>query len=170
MDKLTGEQRRYIQELFDEMQKKLYNYALRYLKNEDLAMDVLQETFLTVCEKPDETINSDSPQGYVFNTLKNMIRSELREITKANRWFVQENYNNDGEEREPVINRVPAEESYFFNAEYADAVKEDDYKILKLVDVDGFSIAEAAEELGISKENCKKRVQRARERMKNSIE
>lgn len=169
MSRLTDEQREYIQKIFDEMQGVLFGFSIKYLKNEDLAMDAIQETYLTICDKADAMMQSPNPKGYVFKTLNNKIRNEIKKIAKANKRFAYQIYYNGEGEPEPIENQIPDTASCFVDAEYSDAVKAEDYKLIKLIDIEGYSVVEAARVLGIDNETCKKRIQRARKRMRDAI-
>lgn len=170
MDRLTDKQRKYIQKIFDEMQEVLFGIAMKYLKNEDFAWDAIQETYLTLCKKVDKLMESSNPQGYVINTLMNKVHNGITEIIKTNQRFVYQIHNDDKENTEPIVEQIPDETSYFVDIEYSDAVKAEDYELLKLVDIEGYTIAEAANKMGMNVEKCKKRLQRARKRMKDAIE
>ena len=52
---------------------------------------------------------------------------------------------------------------------YSDLVSSEDYKLLKKIVLDKYSVLEVAQEIGISAEACKKRVQRAKKRLKERL-
>ncbi len=49
-------------------------------------------------------------------------------------------------------------------------LRQEDYRLLSAVYLEGYSVREAAEQLGISAEACKKRLQRARARLREALE
>ena len=53
---------------------------------------------------------------------------------------------------------------------YSDIVDSSEYKLLKRIALDKYTMLEAAQELGISVEACKKRVQRAKKKLKSHLE
>ena len=53
---------------------------------------------------------------------------------------------------------------------YSDLLTPEEYKLLKMVAVHGYTVREAAAEFGINIEVCKKRVQRAKKKMKKILE
>lgn len=53
---------------------------------------------------------------------------------------------------------------------YSDLVSPAEFHLLKRVDIEGYTMLEMAEELGINLETCKKRAQRAREKMRQQLE
>ena len=52
---------------------------------------------------------------------------------------------------------------------YGDLSDSEDFRLLKRIALDRCTILEAAEELGIPLETCKKRVQRARKRLQKRL-
>ena len=57
----------------------------------------------------------------------------------------------------------------YFDVEYSDLLDPEEMKLLRLVDVEGFSTREAAEAFGIAEVACRKRLQRAREKLRGKI-
>lgn len=57
-----------------------------------------------------------------------------------------------------------------FSALYSDLVGAEDFDLLVKIAVEGDTIADVAAELGITVEACKKRVQRAKARLKKALE
>ena len=53
---------------------------------------------------------------------------------------------------------------------FGDLSDSEDFRLLKRIALDRCTMLEVAEELGISLESCKKRVQRARKRLQEKIE
>ena len=53
---------------------------------------------------------------------------------------------------------------------YSCLIPDAEYRLIKMVEIEGYSIHETAQSLSISDEACKKRVQRARAKLKNALE
>lgn len=53
--------------------------------------------------------------------------------------------------------------------EYGDLLPQEDFRLLKLVVLERYSYLEAAQELGISLEACRKRVQRIKQRLRQKL-
>jgi len=71
-------------ELFNKYSQRLYNFSLKYLKEDEGAEDVVQEVFLYIWEKrmalkPDESFN-----GYLFTIAHNIIRKHFNKKLKEN--------------------------------------------------------------------------------------
>lgn len=61
-------------------------------------------------------------------------------------------------------------EHHLVDTFYYGLIPEDDYQILKRVVIDKYTMLEAAEEFGLNVEQCKKKVQRAKIKLKNALE
>lgn len=70
--------------LFEKYHRQLFVLALRYVKDEQLAEDAIQDLFLKVWQKRDQLDSSRSIKGFLFTTLKNhvlnMVRNRKRRI------------------------------------------------------------------------------------------
>ena len=145
---LNQEEEKYIEQLYREMYTRLCFYAKNALGSRTLAEEAVQDTFRIACIKPDSLMNSKNPHGWLINTLKNVIRNRQRTEPQAK------------------ANVETAE----FHAAYSDALGKDNFQLLINIVIRKYSMLEAAEELGISVEACKKRVQRAKKKLQKIIE
>lgn len=151
-----------IEELYRKMHKKMLVYAFNALKHKQLAEEAVQDIFRIACKKPNALISSENPEGWLMNTLKNVIRNIRR---------IQANLSN------LIVSVVTAEEidasakltygdDIGFKVTYEDLLGKEDFRLLKMI-ADKYTMLEIADELGISVEACKKKVQRARKKYKN---
>ncbi len=69
--------------LVDRYYDRLYVYLLRFLKDSDMAEDLLQETFLRVWKKRNEFRNIASFSTWIYTIAGNLARSEWR---RRKRW------------------------------------------------------------------------------------
>lgn len=69
--------------LVDRYYDRLYGYLLRFLKDSDMAEDLLQETFLRVWKKRGEFKNIASFSTWIYTIAGNLARSEWR---RRKRW------------------------------------------------------------------------------------
>ena len=124
----------------------------RRIGDAELSEDLVQETFLIACCKPDEVYNHENPEGWLYSTLKKLT---MREMTKAYRSEVRidlDDYNFADEHEEPELFM----ESYILQG-LSDSERE---LILWRVD-EGRSFKEISDIKGISEMACRKRVSRA---------
>lgn len=157
---LTREQETAIAQLYQEMFKSLCIYAMSSLNDRSLAEEAVQDTFRIACAKPDDLLSSENPKGWLTSTLKNVIRNIQRSHAHLSNL---------------LLNAIPVEEvaaapsDLDFHVICADFVGENNYKLLKMISLDRYTMLEASRELGIMVEACKKRVQRTKKRLKNFI-
>ncbi len=156
---LTDNQRRAIEELYQEMFYPLSAYANSALSDRALAEEAVQDTFRIACAKVGDFLSSPNPKGWLINTLKNVIHNTVRSRAYLNRIVVYSlNYN---------VGRVSADaDTPDLDFMYSDLTENEDYKLLKKIALEKYSMLEAAQVLGISVEACKKRVQRAKKKLK----
>lgn len=61
-----------LHQLYVEHYSCLFRFARSYV-NQDLAEDLVQETFLIAQKRIDRVIGSENPKGWLINTLRNVI-------------------------------------------------------------------------------------------------
>ena len=148
-----------MEQLYREMFPKLYMYALRIISNPSLAEEAVQNTFCIACSKEDRLFSCDNPHGWLMNTLKNVIRNMLRDRAKLaiSVFDIMEESN------------ISTNDEVNVDVLYSDISKTEDFQLLKWIALDKYSIREISDNLGISMEACKKRVQRAKKRLQGHI-
>lgn len=159
---MNAEQSRQIEQLYLEMFELLMRYARSALKNEALAEEAVQETFRIACQKPEVLCSSPNPKGWLVLALKNTIRNTRKNIASTQRLV------------ELYMTRQPkeitfSEDGIRMNILYSDVADSEDFKLLSELAIEKRSHAEMAAARGISVAACKKRVQRAKEKLKKII-
>lgn len=97
----------------------------------------------------------------MFKTLKNIIKNTLHNRARLNNLLISidvdtiEDTNSASEEN--------------FDFLYSNIAEKEEYKLLKRIAFEKCTMLEAAQELGISVEACKKRVQRARKKLQKYL-
>jgi len=158
---LDENQDRKLEKLYREMFHPCFVYARNALDDESLAEEAVQDTFRIACEKTDSLFASENPNGWIMKTLKNVTRNMKRTRACINKI---------------IVDMASVDENIFFTSDeenpallYARIINDEDFALLKRISIDGYSLLEAADELGISVGACKKRVQRARQRFKKTL-
>lgn len=169
---LAAHQEEIIAQLYREMYRKLVVYAENAL-NDSLAEEAVQDTFRIACSKYDELMNSSNPQGWLMNTLKNVIRNIRKEQANLNKYFVMTMSLDD--EKFMEIRAVGTDihkrlEDTEVDLMYSDLLTEEEYRLLTLIVRYRYSVLEAAQEFGINVETCKKRAQRAKKKLRKILE
>lgn len=159
---MNREQRKIIEELYQEMYDKLMVYACVNLDSESLAEEAVQETFHIACQKPESICDSINPQGWLVNTLKNTVRNMKR--SRANAKRILETYMMT-QLREFSI----TEDRIDLKVLYENVADLEEFKLLSEMAIEGRSHEEMARSRNISISACKKRVQRAKETLQRKI-
>ena len=149
-----------LEEMYREMYPTLYAYALRILKDHALAEEAIQDTFCIACAKREQALSNPKPRGWLMLTLKHVMQNMLRAQRKVQRLL----FLTAGEEQ-------PAEAPELLDVDvlFGDVSDSEDFRLLKRIALDQCTIVELAQDLGISVEACKKRVQRARKRLQKKL-
>ena len=98
-----------------------------------------------------------------MNTLKNVLHNALRKHTALKKYIAAA----ESENIDLIASPSPGSN---VDLMYSDMVTETEFQLLKWVAIDQYTMLEAAEELGITVEACKKRVQRAEKKIRRKIE
>ena len=158
---MTPDEKQSIEKLYIEMYRRLYAYAVSALRDGYLAEEAVQDTFRIACAKRTELLSSASPQGWLMLTVKNTVRTMIRTRNRLTNLVTSLS---DSDLSDEAVS-----DNMGFEPEYSELLGKD-YDLIVKVAVQKFTIAEAAKELGISVEACKKRVQRAKKKLKDKLE
>ena len=151
-----------IERLYLQLYPLLFEYARSSLSSDSLAEEAVQDTFRIACQKPEAMINSPNPEGWIMNTLKNVLKNTIRNQNISRRILLDYFASNINDIT--VINdRVGLE------ILYEDVADLEEFKIVKAMALEGKSYLEMSQELGISMAACRKRMQRARETLRKKI-
>lgn len=149
-----------VEKLYKEMYPVLNTYAIRVLKDSNLAEEAIQDAFCIACAKREQFLSSENPQGWLMLTLKNVMQNMQRSLAKQKRLISL----GDGS-----CVAADASDNISVDLLFGDVSESADFQLLKRIAIDQYSIVELAEELGVSVEACKKRVQRARKRLRKKL-
>ena len=159
---LDEKQRQCIEHLYDEMYDRLRAYALSQLDDGSLAEEAVQDTFRIASYRAKKLLSSPNPQGWLTITLKNVIanmklmRARLSKVVVASL---------DADKSMPYAVTDETDVDFI----YGDLISREDYDLLKRIVFEKQTMPEAASELGISIEACKKRVQRAKKNLREIL-
>lgn len=160
--KLTPEESEYIDRMFRDMYHSLYAYAYGILSNQHMAEESVQETFRVACVRPGELTTSPKPRGWLMEVLKNVLRNAQRKRAMLEKYIASL----DSVDLERLAGPDCGND---VDLMYSDLVTPAEFYLLKRVDIEGYTMLEMSEELGISVEACKKRAQRARDKMRQQM-
>lgn len=160
---LNREQDEVIELLYREMYASLCNYAMNALDDRQLAEEAVQDAFRIACMRPDSLMGSDNRKGWLMSTLKNVICNIRRSRARLNNLVISAVSIDDLKIEAPSSDNS-------FEMIYSDLLGQDDFELLKMIVINKYTMLEASTELGVSVEACKKRVQRAKRKLKNLID
>lgn len=152
-----------IEQLYLRMYDFLLEYAKSNLGSYSLAEEAVQDTFQIACQKAEDLCSSQRPEGWLVNTLKNVISNTLRSRAIANR-ILSEYIAVQSREYAVTEDRIR------FEVLYENVVDLEEFQLIKELAIDGCSHLEMAQRRGITVEACRKRVQRAKETLRKKIQ
>ena len=154
-------QEEYFNFLYQEMYDMLISYADSAMGQQHaLAEELVQDTFKLCWVNLGVVMGSPNPRGWLVDTLKNVIRNSRRSQNRIIKLLLALN----------SVYRISTTDELDLDTIYGDLKDDPDYILLKEFVVDCRPIKELAQARGISVDNCKKRIQRAKERLKKYFE
>ena len=152
-----------IDRLYLQMYPMLFEYARSSLANDALAEEAVQDTFAIACQKPEALCESTNPEGWLVNTLKNVLSNTIRSQNIARR-ILLDYFATNIHDISASSDRVELE------ILYDDIADMEEFKLLKEIALDGKSYLEMAQAHGITVGTCRKRVERAKKVLQKRIQ
>ena len=152
-----------IETLYRTHYRRLYLYAKAVLGDPHLGEEAVQDTFHIACGRVRELRRSSNPAGWLMVTLKNVLRNMER-----SRSSLYSAMKSSLPYEESVLGGVLDEEN--IDILYSGILSEEDFRLLKRIVLDGWSYLDAAQELSITVDACRKRVQRSKEKIRKNLE
>ena len=149
-----------VEQLYKDLYPALHVYALRVLGEPALAEEAIQDAFCIACAKREDLLRSGEPRGWIVCTLKYVMRNMLRTQAKTANLLSLFQSMEKPDQAEDTVN---------VDVLFGDIADSEDFQLLKRIALDRCTMLEIAEDLGISVEACKKRVQRARKRLRERL-
>ena len=162
--------------LIQNCKTKAYNTALRYLRDEEDAMDVLQESLIKVFRHLNKFKGDCKFDTWVYrivvNTCNDFLRKNKNQRTNVSLYRTDE----DGETMIEIPDTAPTP-SEVFDAKLTTScvlnclneIPKEQKDIIILRDIQGFSYEEIGQILNCSMGTVKSRINRARQKLKQSI-
>ncbi len=157
------ERESHFEALYLELYHKLLGYAARGLEgNLDLAEEAVQDTFRIFWVKYDQAAASPNVRGWIMQTLKGEILNIRRTRARTANLVAQLS-------AAPQVEGVVRDE-HELDVEYGDLREDPDYQLLREFALEQRTVKELAQRRGITIPACKKRLERARRRLKKYFE
>ncbi|MCT4688951.1 RNA polymerase sigma factor [Vallitalea sp.] len=155
----------YLKNVMNRYGTQLKRYAYMMVKDQHLAEDVVQKTFINFYYSIDNYRHDSSEKNYLYTILAN----ECRQIRRKN-WFRRENRNN----YEDVKNAFQYNEDYSIDkiavADCLAKIKPKYREIIILYYYQNFSVADISEILNLTNSAVKSRLKYARDNIKRYLE
>lgn len=159
---MDPKQRKLIESLYIEMYDLLLSYASSALSSPSQAEEIIQETFQIACSKIDDVWASPNPNGWIFNTLKFVISNVLKQRFRDTK-IITDSLGDH------IDKMGHATDELDVDLLYGNVADTPEFKLIKAIALDGKSMLELSQELGISVDAAKKRAQRAREYLQRRL-
>lgn len=157
---LNSDQQLLMEKLYTNMYTDLLDYAKKILRNPEMAEEAVQETFKIACLKVDTLATMTRPNGWLVNTLKYTMSNMIKKQQHTKALFVSDRELDDNTPATPdeisVDTKVACEE----------IIGPEDFRLLKRVALKEATIGEAAQEAGLSRDACSKRIQRSKKKLR----
>lgn len=156
---LNSDQQFLMEKLYKAMYPELLRYAKKILRDPELAEEAVQETFKIACLRIDTLATNPHPNGWLVNTLKYTMSNMVKKQQHTDALFVSD--------RELDVNTpaTPDEISIDTKVACEEIIGPEDFRLLKRVALKEATIGEAAQEAGISRDACSKRIQRSKKKL-----
>jgi len=157
-------------ETYDQYYQRVRKFILASVRNESVADDLIQETFLRVRQNLDSIRDPGRTSSWIFRIAYNICQDHFRGLKKSS--SLEEEFTDDlaGLQEIPVQKRLEQSEMSRCVQEQLNLLPESLQSVLILSDIMEFSHGEMADILGISVENVKVRLHRARKKLKAILE
>ncbi|WP_025761898.1 sigma-70 family RNA polymerase sigma factor [Dyadobacter tibetensis] len=145
------------EEIWKQYHLRLYAFVLKMVKQQEVAEDILQATFIKIHQKIGQLKDQNKLQSWVFQIARNEVYDHFKSRTTI---LLPEEL--------PISTEVEETPLCCFD-KFLDQLPEIYAAPMRLVYIDGRSQAEAAEELEISLANLKARIRRAKSTLKDQF-
>ncbi|MFT5724256.1 MAG: RNA polymerase sigma-70 factor (TIGR02943 family) [Bacteroidia bacterium] len=155
----------------------LYAYAVKRVSDESLAKDLVQETFLAAYQSFERFENRSKPKTWLTSILKNKIMDHFRQVYRRKETSIEGDYQMFGKDGSWKAESIPTPweaEHLLDNHEFIDVFKsciEDlPERWASAIRIKYLEDTREIENLGISKANYWKMLERARTQLRKCIE
>ena len=158
---LSPEDQVFFRGLYQRHYQALFDHACQLGIRREAAEDYVQETFLAAIRHIETIRNMENPRWYLNQILKNVIGYRLRSLRYA--VSLQQKLRNEAPEE-------GQKQELRLDTLYGGAIRDTELELLIRFYLEGWSQRELAEAYGISEEACKKRIKRAKQRLRSALE
>lgn len=149
--KILKGNKRALREIYERYHEQLYYVAKRYLKDETLAEDAVQDIFLKIWKKRKKLDPSRSIKGFLFSMLKNHVIDMIRKRKTRNKVkYGYKKLSEDNQLRNSTIEKLILSEYKDLVIQALSELTPAQRKVFKMRSFEGLSNAEVAEKNNVS--------------------
>lgn len=163
------ERDKFIQELYEKYSKDVYKFIFYKINNSFDAEDILQDVMNNTYIHYKKCINHPNPLAWLYNSSNYFIRKYKRKLVQQNRFNIVSLETQYSEPRyeEPQYTMEEYYENDFEN--FSKFLNKDQIDLLRLRDIQGYSLKEIAEIKGVSYNTLTVRFWRIYEKIRKNL-
>lgn len=154
-------------QLVAKMQDKMYRLALRVVKSEEEAMDVVQDSFVKAWKKREDLADIANKEAYLMTITRNMGIDKLR-AKKMVTSDIDDQYDLKANIADPERELVGKQELSLV-MEVVNKLPENHRTVIHLRDIEGYTYKEISEMTGYNIEKVKVYLHRARTKLRQQL-
>ena len=156
-------------ELYDQFYQRVRKFILASVKNESVADDLIQETFIKIQENLDSLRDPAKISSWIFRIAYHLCQDHFRSLKKSSSHEEIHDGLVDLQET-PVQKKLEQGEMSQCVQDQLNLLPDSQRNVIILAEVMDFSHQEIADILGLTVENVKVRLHRARKKFKSILE
>lgn len=169
------QERKKLQDLYEENKKDIYNFAIGYAKNQDIAEEAIQNAFVYIIQNKEKYLELSCRD--FLNSVVIIVRDRCKNIFKSRKLHLDKFVEKDIDEIENFTNiyELSIEEELILSYDYELIIKhmssidEASRRVLEMKYIEGKSYKEISEELGITEKHVDTKLMRAKEKVRKLI-
>lgn len=151
-----------VEKLFSHYYPRLCDFAMKYLEDGALAEDVVQDVFVTICERKDPLPEAEfAARSYLYVAVRNACFNKLRHLKVVNRHIDNSRQQESEAEAPEILESIISSEVMATMMEAIDSLPEGCALVIRKGYLEGLSNTEIAQQLDISIHTVKSQKQRA---------
>lgn len=166
---MRPDQDAFLEKLYRTYFQQLYKYACCALDNQDLAEEVVQDAFHEAVHHIDKLMIHPNPGGWLRLTVKNKIAHSRRDINRYMLRFVSLDANPTYENVIPSVEESHPQQAESLLQAIRNLLTDEEWILLRRITLEKRSYKLVAKEFGVTVWTCQKRIQRIREKLRQSL-
>lgn len=89
---MQEETRNTIHDYYQEYYPALFNYGLKFIRNEDMVKDAIQDCFYDLYLHPEKLKKIERPKNYLIGALRNLLLKQINQLKKTTEIYEMESF------------------------------------------------------------------------------